>query len=395
MKSITEKLGAPPVLPSVKNPPSLRELNLNITVSTPMAGGGVEAGTVDEKRPVRVPSIRGHLRYWWRMINRNIPDKDTKESDIWGSTEKPGEVYVSISEQPNVHLRYCNNNFGFHRYGPENYALFSFLPNRQEPGKNIAQENFTFTLKLRYPEIFHDDVRLALSAWLYFGGIGARTRRGCGSLSCDENPAGLGEILKAAPYITLWRKKAGDNLPLSAWSYAVECYRDYRQKNRNRGQGNRPGRSKWPEADSLRQITGKSVDRHKTPITSPLPSFPRAALGMPIIFHFKDRGEPNDVTVVPKFVPKIKDSSSRMASPVITKALCENGTWYSAIVILPHDEVFDVQIKLEGVNRAYNIPSLKGTIYRNTQPMHGQPDAISGFEKYISISGDFKKEVEK
>ncbi|MBR0248932.1 MAG: type III-B CRISPR module RAMP protein Cmr1, partial [Synergistaceae bacterium] len=67
MQSITEKLGAPPVLPSVGKTPSLRELSLRITVSTPMAGGGVEAGIVDTQRPVRVPSIRGHLRYWWRM----------------------------------------------------------------------------------------------------------------------------------------------------------------------------------------------------------------------------------------------------------------------------------------------------------------------------------------
>lgn len=292
MQSLTEKLGAIPVLPSLNNPPSLRELSLNITVSTPMAGGGVKAGEVDQTRPVRVPSIKGHLRYWWRMMNRNNPDKDTRESEIWGSTDNPGKVYVSISEQPNVNLRYCNDNFNFKRYGPENYALFSLLPNQKAPGKNIAHEDFTFTLNLRYPEKYNNDVRLALSAWLYFGGLGARTRRGCGSLSCDKTPAKLGEILQAAPYITLWLKSANDSM--SAWSYAVQKYRDYRQK-RNRGQGNRPGRSNWPEADSLRQITGRADNRHRNPITSPLPSFPRAALGMPIIFHFKDRDDPRDV----------------------------------------------------------------------------------------------------
>lgn len=391
MQSITEKLGAPPVLPSVKNPPSLRELTLNITVSTPMAGGGVEAGTVDGKRPVRVPSIRGHLRYWWRMINRNIPDKETKESDIWGSTEKPGEVYVSVSESPNVHLRYCDDNFGFKRYDPENYALFSLLPNRQEPGKNIAQENFTFTLKLRYPEIFHDDVRLALSAWLYFGGIGARTRRGCGSLSCDENPASLSEILRAAPYITLWRKKANDSM--SAWSYAVECYRDYRQK-RNPGQGNRRGRSKWPEADSLRQMTGEYPDRHRPRNYLPLPSFPRAALGMPIIFHFQGRGEPNDIEVIPdvKTVPNV-ENSSRMASPVITKALYENGNWYSAVIILPHDDIFRIKLKFKTksvISSTEKVKPLKSNEYSKLDTMPGQSDAVSGFEK--CISGDFTKE---
>ena len=387
MQSITDKLGAPPpALPSVKKDSSLCELSLNITVSTPMVGGGVEAGIVDVKRPVRIPSIKGHLRFWWRMMNFYSPGREARESEIWGSTENPGTVYAEVREQPGVHMRYCNNSFDFNRYGSENYALFSSLPTRQTSGNDIACENFTFTLNLKYPEKFHDDVRLALSAWFYFGGIGARTRRGCGSLSCDKNPAGLSEILQDAPFITLWRKKAKDSL--SAWSYAVKRYRDYRQ-TRNKGQGNnRPGRSRWPEADSLRQITGKSADRHRTAITSPLPSFPRAALGMPIIFHFKDRGEPDDVTVIPNI-----EGSSRMASPVITKALYDNGSWYSAVIILPHDDVFDIPLKLNGISKACNIPSMKGTIYRNTQPMQGKLDAISGFEEYIS--GDFIKEAVK
>lgn len=381
LQSITEKIGAPPVLLHAKSQPSLRKMTLKVKVSTPMAGGGVEAGIVDINRPVRIPSVKGHLRYWWRMMNHDSPDKDTRESNIWGSTERPGRVYISISQPPgNLLMRYSDDSFGFKRYGPENYALFSFLPNQKTPGKDIAQENFTFTISFQYPQELHDDVRLALSAWIYFGGIGARTRRGCGTLSCNGDIMRLGEILKAAPHITLWRKKANDSL--SAWSYAVKKYRDYRQK-RNPGQGNRPGRSHWPEADSLRKITGRSDYRHKTPITSPLPSFPRAALGMPIIFHFKDRDDPRDTTII----PNIKDSN-RMASPVITKALCDNGSWYSAVIILPHDDVFDVPLKLDGVNRDYSIPSRKGTSY---PPMMGKLDAVSGFEEFIS--GDFKREV--
>ena len=381
MQSITEKLGSPPVLPPAKIPPSLRTLTLTITVSTPMAGGGIKAGEVDTNRPIRVPSIRGHLRFWWRMMNRN---NLTREPEIWGSTECPGKIYVSVPQQPGVKLRYSNNNFEFNRFGPENYALFSSLPNKQTPGNNIAREDFSFTLTLQYPDEYHDDVRLALSAWLYFGGLGARTRRGCGSLSCSETPMSLREILKAAPHITLWRKKANDSM--SAWSYAVKCYRDYRQ-TRNPGQGNRPGRSRWPEADSLRQITGRADYRHRNPITSPIPSFPRAALGMPIIFHFKDRDDPRDTTIT----PNVKDSS-RMASPVITKALCENGAWYSAVIILPHDDIFDIPLELNG--REYDLPSMRGAIYKNTIPMQGKPDAVAGFEQYIS-GKNFTKEAAK
>lgn len=373
-QTITQKLGAPPDLPfcpTAKIPPSMREMNLKITVATPMAGGGVEAGEIDMDRPIRVPSVKGHLRYWWRMMNRSSPGR---ESDIWGSTDSPGKVYVSVSEVQQPNLRYCDNNFGFDTSDPRIYALFSLLSNKKTPGKNIAQENFSFTLNIRYPDEYHDDVRLALSAWIYFGGIGSRTRRGCGSLSCDENPAGLMEILRAAPYITLWRKKADDSMP--AWYEAVKRYRDYRQE-RNPGQANRPGRSHWPEADSLRQITGRADYRHRNPITSPLPSFPRAALGMPIIFHFKDRDDPEDVIITPKI-----EASSRMASPVITKALRDKGTWYSAVIILPHEDIFDIPLEING--QEYELQPMRGTIYRNTAPMQGKPDAVSGFEEYIS-----------
>ena len=380
MQSITEKLGAPPVLSFVKKTPSL---SLNIKVSTPMVGGGVEAGKVDRDRPVRVPSIKGHLRYWWRMMNLNRPDKDKRQSEIWGSTEKPGKVYVDVPVQPKDLLMRCyDKNFGFNeRFDHEVYALFAAKQSKQD----IAHENFSFTLNLTYPQEFDADIKYALSAWFYFGGLGARTRRGCGSLSSDEVPVSLNEILKSAPHITLWRKSSTNSM--SAWSQILELYRGYRQ-NRNK-YGNRTGRSKWPEADSLRRITGKSVLRHRTPITSPLPAFPRAALGLPIIFQFspQDRNyEPDGI----QLVPKGKDSN-RMASPVITKALCDNGTWYSAVIILPHDDIFDRDLELVGVNKPYTIPSRKGTTYT---PMLGQSDAISGFEKFISLEG-FKKEVAK
>lgn len=371
MQSITEKLGAPPVFPSAQNPPSLRELTLAVTVSTPMAGGGVKAGEVDMNRPIRIPSVKGHLRFWWRMMNRNSPDKDTRESEIWGSTDSPGKVYISITEQPGVKLRYSNNDFEFGKDDPKKYALFSFLRNKTNPGKNIAQKNFSFTLNIQYPEKYHNDVRLAFSAWIYFGGIGSRTRRGCGSLSCSGDIMSLGEILNSAPYITVWQKRADDST--SAWSYAVRKYRDYRQMK----EGGKYGRSQWPEADSIRMITGKPI---KNPARSPLPSFPRAALGMPV--HFRFQGQQKDI----KVTPAIKDSS-RMASPVITKALCDNGIWYSAVIILPHENIFDTPLEIDGIK--YALQPMRGTIYKSTLPMQGKLDAISGFEEFIR--GDFTK----
>lgn len=35
---------------------------------TPMYGGGVKAGRVDCKMPIRASALRGQLRFWWRLL---------------------------------------------------------------------------------------------------------------------------------------------------------------------------------------------------------------------------------------------------------------------------------------------------------------------------------------
>ena len=44
------------------------ERTYTIKLITPMYGGRIVAGVVDEEMPVRVTSIRGHLRFWWRLF---------------------------------------------------------------------------------------------------------------------------------------------------------------------------------------------------------------------------------------------------------------------------------------------------------------------------------------
>ncbi len=89
---------------------------------------------------------------------------------------------------------------------------------------------------------------------------------------------------------------------------------------------------------------------------------------------------------------KPKDSN-RMSSPVITKALCENGVWYSAVIILPHEHVFKAKLETN-INKPVNIPELRGSMYKTVKPMKGQTDAIAGFEAFIREK-DFKKEEVK
>ena len=42
-----------------------------VEVITPVMGGGVYAGVPDESMPFRAKAIRGHLRWWWRLLARS------------------------------------------------------------------------------------------------------------------------------------------------------------------------------------------------------------------------------------------------------------------------------------------------------------------------------------
>ena len=93
-----------------------------------MTGGGFSAGRFDPARPVRVPSIRGHLRNWFRLMNQE------GESELFGSTDKAGKVYVDVKDVSSpVPLQK-----EYRLASPEYYALFSVL-NRK------TQETIPFT----------------------------------------------------------------------------------------------------------------------------------------------------------------------------------------------------------------------------------------------------------
>ncbi len=410
MRSIVEKLGipAPAQLPETGKQ---QEDVFSLKLETPMYGGGAKAGDADSERPVRVPSVRGNLRFWWRMLfAKGLKGKELreKESAIWGSTETPSSVFINVDCAPWNRFRKheAAEPFGFQKYGAEAYALFPAMPQRQKniAGHDILEEKMTFTLRLAYSEPLGQDaiseVRAALAAWIYFGGLGARTRRGLGTLSCEKAELcgggklpGLKEILTMNKDITLWTRSPRKSAALDAWHDALDVYKSYRQ-NRNPGQQRRPGRSRWPEPDSLRKLTGQHDPRHAKPITGPLPSFPRAALGLPIIFHFIDRSDPKDVQL--KGTQEGADKAAeRMASPVITKAIFDGSAWRSAVVILPRKDALRVTPAPDicGAGDS-NIIGVQDSHYIKAQyqPTQGADNAIEGFEIFIRNQG-FKEGV--
>ena len=336
-------------------------IDLRVNVVTPLFGGGFEAREVDLECVIRPAAIRGQLRFWWRAtvgVQYSSPDALFEaESALWGSASQVGQVAVVVVVTKPGQARQCaryerrpdgtlKSLPAFERGWPA-YALQAFqgeVDKRDrarvavEPSAARIGAKFDLTVEVR-TSAKTEEVRGTIAAWIRYGGLGARTRRGCGSLASDWMPepylrAPLGKAAQDLTHLrgalAVWGDLIDD--PCAAWSKAVSVYRDFRQREglaRNHGaEHNRPGRSRWPEPDSIRRLSDTHAPGHP-PAHVVGRGFPRADLGLPIIFHFKDRGDPEDATLHGP-----EEGLDRFASPVITKAVAENGRYRPLVLVL-------------------------------------------------------------
>jgi CRISPR-associated protein Cmr1 len=413
-----------PPVPDIK--PSERQSDTitrthNIKVLTPIFGGGAETGVNDPVTPIRPSSGRGHLRFWWRATRgascQTIEELRQREGEIWGTTESPSAVSVEVQSQHHMQTRKPEDYYGFPRYGAEAYALFSALQNQNV----LATEALSFSLSLRWLgaaklqelrnqenkrrlekgksllrdriEPIDHDVECAVWAWVNFGGIGARTRRGCGALFCTKSQPevsnfhppsvdGFAQWLRdktetyrfpllaqhdhrAWPTFpsTICLKK-GSEIALASWSEAIDTLKEFRQ-GRNYGRdpgGQRPGRSRWPEAESVRNlvVSQRGLGTRPPPPNKwhvvdaripPTPSFPRAEFGMPIILEIRGEKVPHP-SIPAKNLPSLKPSlqpnkeSDRMASPVILRPIyCSDKRISPMIAILNTEPLKSAYLK--------------------------------------------------
>ena len=392
---------------------------------TPMFGGGVEAGHVDMDNPIRVPSIRGHLRAWWRFLFADqFSDKDLlrEEVKIWGglcsadgSSDSPAttpskvSLSVKIDSKPQKQKVFNPNKSDidmdakqYQNTSYPTYALFPFQGNRDDPRqKEGFAEGIRFTLTVTYhpslTEEQKDQVRDSLRAWANFGGIGARTRRGCGAVhSIALGFADKGDIAEffsshKKKIGILYKKEASD--PVLAWINIIQTLRDFRQGvglGRNPGETpKRPGRSRWPEPDTIRRKTGKHSSMHSPNPQMP-DGFPRASFGLPINFHFKDKDDPADFLLVP--LDKKGQPLNRMASPVFLRPFKTKEGVYQLALFFPPAKIEGLGDNKKQHTLSPALPYVmdpKFTTYRNA-PMENRSstgDALQAYKKYLKDKG--------
>ena len=358
---------------------------------TPMFGGGVTPGTVDCDMPIRASALRGQLRFWWRLLNgagRKPADLFIAESALWGGISSKGPQASQVTLQ--VKAEPAGNHQLTAKSQQGDFPAYALILERDEDPV-LLNAGYGFDLVLRFKRRVTDQQREqvieALRWWASFAGVGARTRRGLGavrvaSTDVDLKPVSIEEVESRGGRMILGG--SGRNA-VQAWKKAVEVLRDFRQKvgiGRNGGAGGRPGRSHWPEPDTIRRLTKKHAVGHAP--EHPVDGFyPRAAFGLPVVFHFKDRHDPRDSVLEP-------EGCDRMASPLILRPYFDGQQYYPLALLLPGwEERVSVPVGL-GSATATAGPAWpkdlgqRERLAKKIEPMRGRGiDALSAFMSYF------------
>lgn len=352
-----------------KNPKLDGGRSYDIELITPMFGGGVETRVNDSSFPIRPTSIRGQLQFWWRATvgaqYATLQELRAAQSAVWGDTTQASRVQVRVEvlkfDRPAVCARFERDNNDNSRYRSMPtwnalfngtalpYALFPFQGQLAKGRKQIEIEpacciynaRFRLTVISHKGIDFSKQVEPALWAWVNFGGLGGRTRRGCGAVLCKDLAPKDANGLKA-----VWLRHIPTAFPprkwptlaeailtdrdhssaMSAWDRVIDRFRHFRQgvrRGRNQGQErNRPGRSWYPEPEAIRSVLWDEDHpwSHDRLDQIPNDAFPRAELGLPIVFHFQGPDDPPDTVLYPDNDSEGK-KRERMASPLILKPL--------------------------------------------------------------------------
>ncbi len=358
-----------------------------IQVITPIFGGGSEAGKFDPKTPIRPSSIRGNLRFWWRATRGTrcdtVAELRQREGEIWGTTDWPSPVIIEIVQPEEI------QPVNPQHYRNLDYALF---PTREKKNP-LLKEGLSFVLRVCWmrqsllqalrdkenevektekSQIFKEldkDVKAAIWAWINFGGIGARTRRGCGALYCLRCKSNDQEIdpeimppsiegfkswmanciskyeLKHHASPNEWSTigelhlRSGSSA-ISCWEASIRVLKDLRQ-GADLGRNGGHGRSRWPEAESIRELVLTTNDLKSRPgwhskdqrmSTIALPAFPRAEFGMPIIIEIREERLPKSgVNIKPTL--QRDEKKERMASPLILRPIKFRNSKFASMII--------------------------------------------------------------
>jgi CRISPR-associated protein Cmr1 len=425
---------------------------------TPLYGGGV---TTDKDNPtitdkadpitvVRATEVRGQLRFWWRAIRGGHTEGETslkkREDAIWGKAYEKGDKGIGLDQTVQIVVDIVHEGLSIKpffmergRPKPANgipaYVAFPLQPDQDkrrqgDPPITDVRKGVQFLLTIVYPDNLSKEIEAALWAWETFGGLGARTRRGFGVLHLLEseiippkNPP-LPEVPPTSRNVEDWiRDKIFEHLKdgafprglphftnamqlvvtapdtsMRAWDTLISKLQKFRQRKDEsrpdaRFEKEYNKRSAWPEADTIREIAGKGS-------VLTMKKFPRAAFGLPIIFHFTGKNAPagnytlNEVDTEHERKPgEDLPHRERFASPLILRPFqCSDGKAVGLALLLEGSRVDLKQLALQPPpNERKQTQSVEGTLNsteahtltKKVPELNDETDVLQAFMKFL------------
>ena len=177
-------------------PPSQREMAFDVRALTPIYKGSSRTDGIDEKYPLRGPSLRGQLRIWWRALQptTSLPELRAAEHRIFGGVHqdrqqpRASRVRVGVSAMSSAPAK--KSELKAKTGGDYSYALWVDRGG-EEPMYHVdakAQVHVSWERLHTLDEPSEETLaalRGAVEAMVLFGGAGSRTRRGLGRLWSD------------------------------------------------------------------------------------------------------------------------------------------------------------------------------------------------------------------
>jgi len=200
----------------------MNKIEAKFRIVTPMFISGAD----QTKAELRVPSIKGALRFWWRALNYEPDPKKLldKESKIFGSyNPKIGQSKVKMRlKDVDIKTTKLSGKWGINDWRSYiGYGLSEDQSGKAKKGiyRTHIEPGSVFTIMMESQRGF-DTVLDAFKLFSLLGGLGSRSRKGWGSASIISSnngwrlPKNRSEYISQLSELTLTRDNIPDETPL-------------------------------------------------------------------------------------------------------------------------------------------------------------------------------------
>ncbi len=319
------------------------------------------AGADHDKAEIRAASIRGQLRWWFRVLggfkSLNHMSLRDQESMIFGSAAgdmgAAGLLTVRVFSKSGRALDASVSHAAPGMQSPEGYLLF---PLRNNPRHRSALAAFQLDFIWRGNSRMDDDLRSLAVVFGNLGALGFRSRRAMGSLAVASTSMSLSQALgrfsEASTSVRIYCVGKASHPQSDCIPRLAEWLRGWRQHGRS--EDLRPGnRDQRPPENSGFQYAKRDHDiGYGLPSVGTESAF-RPALGLPIIQRAGGRSNAWEWA----WNSQRRKGEGRFASPVILRPHRDSDGKWRALVIFVEAQKWPTgkQVYLNGTPRKVSL----------------------------------------